>query len=251
MFKSTNFILLIFAVSSCGIYRQNVINVPAFENKGQMQIGVHQSFSGLEAQASLSVTDKIAVLANYCDLGEKKNVYSSDNFSVNKHYFSEIGIGVYKKKSHQSNSIKEFFLLGGNGKTSYYVESMNRNGIKDISYKEAFYNRITLQGDFGLKEKKVSLIFSPRIFLIDYYNIFDTAAIAYKQTPNSFIRFEVATTLRYNFNNYIALSGQTCITFPEFSYYANGNIYDEFSVFNVSIGIIGNLNFLKHKSANQ
>jgi hypothetical protein len=75
----------------------------------------------------------------------------------------------------------------------------------------------------------------------------DTATTVYRQTPNSFVRLEVATTIRYHFNKYIALSGQMCITLPEYSYLVNDNLYDEFSVYNFSIGLIGNINFIKPK----
>jgi hypothetical protein len=244
--KYLHFILIVFFISSCGIYKQNVINVPAFEHKGQLQIGVHQSFNGSEAQASLSVTNNIGIMANYCDMGERRNDYSSFNFSIDKHHFSEIGIGLFKKKTKESKTIKELFLIGGKGFTSNYVESYGK-GITEIQYKEATYSRLTLQGDYGVKENNFSILFSPRIFLINYYNIIDTSVSAYRQTPNSFIRLEVATTIRYHFNKYIALSGQMCITIPEYSYLVSDKLYDEFSVYNFSIGLIGNINFIKPK----
>ncbi len=246
MFKKAYFILLIFSISSCEIYRQNVINVPAFEHKGQIQIGLHQSFNGSEAQASLSVTNNIGILANYCNMGERRNDYSSFNFSITKHNFSEIGIGLYKKKTNQSNIFKELFLIGGKGFTSNYVESYGQ-GTAKIQYKEAAYSKLTLQGDYGVKENNFSILFSPRIFLINYYNLIDTSVSAYRQTPNSFVRLEVATTIRYHFSKYLALSGQICITVPEYSYLVNDRLYDDFSPINVSIGLVGNLNFVKQK----
>lgn len=175
-------------------------------------------------------------------MGERRNDYSSFNFSIEKHNYSEIGIGLFKKKTKESKTIKELFLIGGKGFTSNYVESFGK-GITEIQYKEAAYSRLTLQGDYGVKENNFSILFSPRVFLINYYNIIDTSVSAYRQTHNSFVRLEVATTIRYHFNKYIALSGQMCLIIPDFIY----QLYDEFSVLNYSIGLIGNLNFIKPK----
>jgi hypothetical protein len=90
-------IVLLTGLTSCGPYRQNVVNAPLMQQKGQTQISGHVSFNGLEGQAAYALTNKIALLANYSDMGLQKKEYSSVNYEIKKHYFREIGAGVYRK----------------------------------------------------------------------------------------------------------------------------------------------------------
>src|SRR5690349_10565716 len=110
-----NHLLLIFIcmlLSSCGIYRQNIVNFSAFQYNGQANISGHISFNGLEGQASLAVTDKIAIVGSYQDMGSKKR----DNY-IDRHNFKEIGIGMFRKT--KKDFLQDVFFLAGNGMTSH------------------------------------------------------------------------------------------------------------------------------------
>ena len=95
IFTTVNYsitLLTFIALSSCGIYRQNVVNVPLIKQKGQAQIIGHIGFTGLDGQASYSLTKNIALLSNYSEVIKK----TKEN-SIFKHNFGEIGLGYYKK----------------------------------------------------------------------------------------------------------------------------------------------------------
>ena len=49
-------VILLGSLSSCGIYRQNVINVPLLQQKGQMQLSGHYSFTGYDVQAAIAIS---------------------------------------------------------------------------------------------------------------------------------------------------------------------------------------------------
>lgn len=58
-------VALICILSSCGFYRQNVVNVPLFHEKGQIQLGGHIGGTGYDGQVGLSISNKFAVLGNF------------------------------------------------------------------------------------------------------------------------------------------------------------------------------------------
>ena len=245
MRKINKLLILILCNCSCGIYRQNVVNVPAITQKGQLQLSVHQSFNGSEIHGSYSVTNNIALMVNYGSIGNDEE-NNSGNKIVQNHYFKEIGLGFYKPSAPNNNqTIKEIFAIAGQGYTSKYTETYVGSKTQ-IYFKEAFYNRFGIQIDYGKKTYESSWFISPRLLYIDYFGIKDTTTITSRQQANSFIRGEVAFTYRYHFNPYISLSGQSCITVPITDYLDN-IVYDDFSVLNASIGLAINLNLFKFK----
>ena len=56
---------------------------------------------------------------------------------------------------------------------------------------------------------------------------------------------EGAVTLRYNLLKFLKISGQFCGTIPLISSIKGYNSYYEFSPFNVSIGLLFNINLIK------
>jgi|GEM_PF-1261657 len=234
-------ILLAFIFSSCGVYRQNVINTPMLQKKGQLQAGVYEGFSGNEAQASYSVTDKVGILANYNSPRSKKVVYAGLNYSETNHYFGEAGIGLFRPKKDSGNKIRELFLLVGNGMTSYYVQSdADSTGYIDKNFKQTRYNRFCLQGDLGKVSKHWGYAISPRLFLINYYGTTDNKRPDMQNTSNTYMYMECALTGRYTFARYIIISSQISLTLPtdNISYY-------DFAPWNLSVGLAVNLNLLK------
>lgn len=247
MRKINKLLILILFNCSCGIYRQNVVNVPAITQKGQIQLSVHQSFNGSEIHGSYSLTNNFAVMANYGSIGDKEENNPS-NKSVQNHYFKEIGLGFYKQTAPNNNqTIKEVFALAGQGYTSKYTETYVGSKTQ-FDFKEAYYNRFGIQVDYGKKTNEFSWFISPRLLYVNYYGIKDTTIETSRQQANSFIRGEIAVTYRYHFNPYISLSGQSCITVPITDYFDN-IVYDDFAVYNVSLGLVINLNLFKFKPA--
>ena len=243
-FQKYIFIIPIFTlISSCGIYLQNTVNVPLMEHAGQLQIAAHESFNGPEGQASYSITKNIGAMANYQNKGEKRTDFSTVNYEINKHYFGEVGVGIYDfKKDDSKKNYKDLFFLAGQGMTSHYVQGLD-SSQKNISvqFRQATYNRYCVQGDFAQKINRLTVAFSPRIFLISYFDIIDSTGSSYKKSPNMFVRAELAFTTRYHFTKNIAAMWQACITLPLME---NGS-YDDFSPFNFSVGLNINLNLFK------
>jgi hypothetical protein len=231
--------------SSCGIYLQNTVNVTLMEHAGQLQIAAHESLNGPEGQASYSITKDIGVIANYQNKGEKRTDFSAVNYEINKHYFGEAGLGLYEYKVDGSTkSYKDVFFLAGQGMTSRYVQGLD-SSQKNISvqFRQATYNRFCVQGDFAKTFNKYTIAFSPRLFLISYFDIIDSTGNSYKKAPNMFVRADFALTSRYHFTKNIAAMWQTCITLPLME---NGS-YDDFSPFNFSVGLNINLNLFKEE----
>jgi hypothetical protein len=236
------FIALIF-FSSCGIYRQNVVNVPLMQQKGQAQISGHIGLTGYDCQAAYALTKHVGFIANYSDLGTKRENYSSTNYSILKHNFGEIGCGYYNKNTN--SWISEFFLVAGKGITSGSGaggDNIPGHTPPYTYFNSANYNRFLIQADFGKSTGKLEYSFSPRVFVINYYNISNSQNDSYKHLPNTFIWTDYALTLRYNPIKSIKISGQIGLTLPITGYKA---VFYEASPFNCSIGLIANMNFFK------
>jgi len=228
--------------SSCGIYRQNVVNVPLMQQKGQTQISGHIGFNGYDGQAGYALTNNIAVIANYNNLGIKRDG-SSTNYSIDKHSFAEIGAGYYKK--NKKELLTEFFLVAGNGMTSRFVtggDTIVGHTPLFADFRKVYYNRFLIQADFGKLHGKFEYAFSPRIFFINYYNIEDNATDEYKHVSSSYLYSDIALTTRYNFAKYFKISGQVSLTIPLTGYKV---AYYEASPINGSIGLIINMNFFR------
>jgi hypothetical protein len=123
MKKINKILILILCNDSCGIYRQNVVNVSAVTQKGQLQLIVYQSFNGSEIHGSYSVTNSTALMANYGSIGNDEENNASNKI-VQNHYFKEIGLGFYKLSAPNNNqNIKEIFAIASQSYTSKYKET--------------------------------------------------------------------------------------------------------------------------------
>ncbi len=240
LLNRTLFFVSVFGLSSCGVYRQNVVNAPLMQEKGQAQISGSVGFTGFDGQLAYAATKKIALMANYSDLGTKRENFSSVNYSIDKHNFYELGAGYFKK--NKSRLISEYFLIAGKGMTSHFVQSLDKANNVKTTLKKVSYNRFCFQADFGKINKKLEYAITPRIMVINYYNITDNSSDPYKQEANTYLYTDIAATLRYNFLKYFKISGQFSSTIPVTGFNSK---YYESSPFNCSIGLIINLNFYK------
>ena len=243
--QSAIIILIISSLYSCGVYRQNIVNTPHFTAKNQAQIGVHISFSGYDIQTSYSITNKIGLLANYSTLGTKRKDYSSTNYSIDRHYFSEFGLGYYSLKD--VTKIREVFILAGQGMTSRFSTGGSNTSNISATTTPYFenssslnYTRFVLQADFGKREEKIEYSFSPRIFLINFYNIEDNNTLINSIQSKTFLWSDISLTAKYSFLKYFKINGQIHVTLPITGFH---QAYFDSSPFNLSLGVLMNLPF--------
>ena len=242
MKKYIVFLIIGLVFTSCGIYRPNIVNVPLMENKGQAQLSSHISFNGYDCQGAYALTDKIALIANYNNLGIKREG-TTTNYSIQKHAFAEIGAGCFKKGT--KGKLIEFFFIAGNGVTSRFVtggDTLAGNIPSFTNFRKAEYSRFLVQADIGKRFKKFEYAFSPRILFIHYYNIEDNSTDQFKELPTSYLYSDLALTGRFNFHKHFKISGQLGITIPITGYKA---AYYEASPLNCGIGLIFDMNILK------
>ena len=245
MYKFCFAFITLLAFSSCGIYRQNTVNVPIVQKKGQIQVGSHISFTGYDGQASYTPSDKFTVLANFSAFGVNDGLFHTARHTKEKHNFSEIGIGYYKNKKEGRTS--DIFMLFGNGYTYKFLKGGDTAAgyVKPYEYtKEANYNRFLLQADFINKSKKKYFVVSPRLFVLNYYKIKDNATNIFEQNPRTFIYTEGVVTFGVNVLKDLCISGQAALTIPITGWSAG---YYEFSPLNCSVGLTYNINFRKNK----
>ena len=225
-------------LTSCGLYRQNVVNVPLFQEKGQIQAGAHIGGTGYDAQVGFSVTDKIAVIGNY-NSNKKTTNYSSTNSSYFNHNLYEFGLGHYRKTS--SGLIHEYFLNFGQGSTlmnSTRADTIYGHSGLYLYSKSAKYTRIMLQADFGKIVRNFEYAISPRLFVLDFHSVIDTENTSPLNIPHTFLWSDLAFTFRYCPTSFLKLSGQVSCTLP-ITDFKQG--YYDASPFNASVGLILNL----------
>ena len=226
--------ILMMVLNACGLYRQNVVNVPLFQEKGKLQVGGHASFTGYDAQMAYAFSKKFAVLGNYSVCSNSMN-FSSTNFSKLNHQFYEFGFGHFRKTS--KDLIHEYFIVVGQGSTNLQTSSTNSLGSL-LDVRSANYSRVTFQADFGKIKNKFEFAVTPRLFYINYYSNVDTQGDAYKTIPHAFLWSDLAFSFRYSPIKFLKIASQVSCTLPIIGI-KNG--YYEASPFNASLGVVFNL----------
>jgi len=227
-----------FLLNSCGLYRQNVVNVPLFEKKGQAQVGGHLSFTGKNLQLGYSVTNHFGVVANYNSYYHKET-NGDVKFQRFTNEFKEIGAGYFRKSSDKFYF--DVFFLAGNGNSK-----RDRIYSRRYSFKSINYNRFAIQTDFRIYDGPVEFAISPRIFMLYRGNYRQT----YDETPYSNLGKisywgEVAVTTKFRIFKFLKIVVQSGLTAPtSFANYA----FLETSPFNFSVGTILNFNLIKDKT---
>jgi hypothetical protein len=232
-------LLISSGISSCGIYRSNVINVPFLERSGQTKIAGHISFTGYEGQASIAVTNSVGIIANISDMGTARDG-NAINYTIDKHNFSEIGAGYFSNKI-EGRSLSCYFIAG-NGITSHFAtggDTLQGHTLPFSDFKEIKYSRYLIQADYGITDGKYEYAISPRLFIVQYYGIKDNTSIEYKELPSKYLYSDVAFTIHYTLLEYLKLSGQFNVTVPITGRYVG---YYDASPFNCSVGIIADMN---------
>jgi hypothetical protein len=241
------YIICAISVSSCGLYRQNVINVPIVQKKGQLQVGSHLSLNGcFDGQASFTPTNKLTLLANYSAYVFRNGDVFRNIENVNgNHHFIEVGTGYYQKK--KNGRINDIFLLVGNGYTSKSIQTRDTllGSVKSNTNTQAVnYNRFVLQADIIKKYKNNSIAFTPRILAVNYYNAKDDGTNIGAHNSNTYFYTEGAMTFGVNAFRSIYINGQIGLTVP----ITGGSLaFYEFSPINCSVGLTYSLNIKKNK----
>jgi len=234
--KKVYFLLIAFVglLNSCGLYRQNVINVPLFQEKGQVHVGGHIGFTGCDGQVAASLMNNLAVIGSYSFLNNSTN-YSNTNYTKLHHQFYEFGVGHFRKNS--KDFIHEYFILYGEGKTDLQSTSASDVG-QSTRLLSSNYSRFTVQADFGKVKEAFEYSFTPRVFWINYYGQQDTQNTTYQTIPHAFVWSDVAFSVRYSPLRFIKIMGQVAMTLPvtgrKYGYY-------EASPLNASIGLVLNV----------
>jgi len=218
-------------ISSCGLYRQNVVNTPLFQEKGEVQLGGHVSATGYDGQAAVSVTKNLGLIGNFSII-DKNTSYSNTNYTKESHQFYEFGIGHFRK--NKEDFIHEYFLLVGQGNTSIQNASSN-GGVQSKDIRSSKYTRWMLQADFGKLDNHVEYVLTPRVFWIDYFDQVDTQNLSYLTIPHAFVWSDLAFSVRYSPVSFLKIVGQCSITLP-----VTGSKYAfyEASPLNASIGLV-------------
>ena len=241
-FKNFTFLIFPILLSSCGIYRPNVINVPLIQQKKMLQLGGHASFTGIEAQGSYSINNKIAIMGNFNYRPTKTKTYSHNNFTTYKHHFAEVGIGYYRNLPR--NRVFEIFILAGQGST-YTFDSFLKRGDWATEIFKGKYNRFLLQTDFGWIKNKWRLAISSRIFMLEYFDVVDTAkdysGIIF--TKNQ-LYAEGAFTLHFRISKHFDISSQLGMYVPLIDDLVNFDL-ERNSGLNTSLGLWYNFDFSK------
>ncbi len=231
--KTTIYISLLglLFLNSCGIYRQNVVNVPLFQNKGEVQIGGYASGTGYDGQVAVAVTNSIGLIGNL-SFTNKNTRFSNTNYTKMNHEFYEFGVGHFRK--NKQDFIHEYFLVFGQGNTS--IKNATGNGvIQNFDVRSAKYTRWLLQADFGKVKNQVEYVLTPRVFWINYFDHVDTQDPSYLTIPRAFVWSDLAFSVRYSPFKYLQIASQVSITIP-----LSGSKYGYYdaSPLNASIGLV-------------
>ncbi len=210
MKKSKSIILFLAGLlSSCCsphyYYIPNVQNVPLFKEKNEyrasVEVGVGSYFSNKEVQAAYSITDKIAIMANFMSF---KNV---NNGNVANGKYFDAAVGYYKPLGKSG----VFEVYGGFG-TGNLHDQYNPYNVYDTtglilqSYNQISslsFTKIFLQPSIGLTFKGFDIALSTRICGL-YFNKINNQIIDNHQ-PNSDCNqndFERVNMLAHNKNWY-------------------------------------------------
>lgn len=239
-FKALTVILAVGMLSSCGVYRQNIVNIPLNTQKGDVKICGAKSANYWEVQGSAALSNHFAIMANGAHSGMVQKKYSQFNVSKSSNTFLEGGFGFYN--TNPSGFISEFFLLAGQGSSYYYVSSMDSLGHLNEEIRDANFNRIRLQSDFGMRGAQTFFAVSPG-FSIVRYKVLEKDGSSFQQLqPVTHVYPNVAATVGFNLIKGVALFAQGDIT-----YSFSKSAFYEFSPLNVAGGVAFSLNTAKKK----
>ncbi len=220
-----NWIILTLLVWGCApTYVPNVRNSPLFTKGGEVQ-GSFQWGNGFDAQAAVSVSSHIGLMANY-NYANRERFDPDDYDDYHKHRFYEGGIGYF---TNDAAWCVEVFAGYGRGEGSSKNEFLAWDSSVPSTGK---YERYFLQPAFGLNKKLVHVAFIPRFSIVDFTAYSDDQVSFIVQEKPKFF-FEPAVMGRVNFaNNHMFFTFQ-----GGYSSSMSNDVYFSHRRFQVSTGL--------------
>lgn len=164
------FLGVILLLSSCSpLYVPNSVNIPLLKNEGDLNFGANAGENGFDLQASMAVTDQVALMCNFS--------LQNSNDKNHKHHFFEGGAGYY----HHTSKILIFESYAGAG----YGKAEAREPLGTFenpspNIETANYFKTFLQFNLGLTMDYFDAGISTRFCYLNFHN-FET--FVYRAIP--------------------------------------------------------------------
>jgi hypothetical protein len=210
-----------FALSSCApAYISNVRNTPMFGEANEFAGTVALS-SGIDAQAAYSVSDHVAVMANFNTVQQKLKPDNKPSFNRN-HIFAEGGVGYFTRtKKSRFELYAGYGAGGGTSYESYYFFHTQSNE----TVTKAKYSRIFIQPSIGTNKKKFNMIFTARVSMVGFreFSTDDPAATPSIYKPTGYnVMIEPSITARAhlagNIRGFVQLGANAAAGDVDFNY---------------------------------
>ncbi len=143
---------IILSINSCApAYVPNVLNVPLFSKKGEIQLAVNTGTAGFDPQVAYAITDHVGVMLN----GSFSDRTFQESNDYHRHNFLEFGTGYYTKL--EENIRVEVFVGAGNGN----VVTVNNTTIN------ANLTRFFIQPSIGYSSNYFDFSFTTRLAAVN------------------------------------------------------------------------------------
>jgi hypothetical protein len=231
-----NWIVLTLLFCGCTpTYVPNVRNSPLFTKGGEVQ-GSFQFGNGLDAQAAVSLSSHIGVMANY-NYANRDRFDPDDYDDYHRHRFFEGGIGYF---TNDASWCVEVFAGYGRGEGSGKNEFLSSGSSVPSTGK---YERYFFQPAFGLNKKMVHVAFIPRFSMVNF-TAYSEGQVGFSVEENPKFFFEPAVMGRVNFaDNHLFFTFQ-----GGYSTSMSNDVYFSHRRFQISTGLGFRLGGLREAS---
>ncbi|MEI9919472.1 MAG: hypothetical protein WDO14_11790 [Bacteroidota bacterium] len=183
------------ALTSCApAYISNTRNTPMFGEANEFAGSVALS-SGVDVQAAYSVSNHVAVMANFNTVQKKYSPEGQPSFNRD-HIFGEGALGYFTRtKASRFELFAGYGMGSGTSYESYYFFHTQSQEV----ITKANYNRIFIQPSIGTNKKKFNLIFTARVSMVGFekYTTDDPIATPKVYKPTGYqVMFEPSITAR-------------------------------------------------------
>jgi hypothetical protein len=171
----------------------NTRNVPLFSKRGEFEGTAKFGPYGKDFQAAASVTNHLALMANYASHSDIDSTRSRA-FVNYKYKFLEGGIGYFWRDDHYAYEIFTGYGKGDGLTYDYFHEDRPDLISREITGK---YERYFIQPSIGFRKSIVDLGFTFRFSFVNFSELrkYKTE----RENPGTLVFFEPATTLKINF----------------------------------------------------
>ena len=184
--------LLLALMSSCAVYRPQIVEIPLIEQKGDVQLDGSLGITGAHVSVAAGLTDNLAAQA-----------FGRMSLGCN---YARAALGLYRPAG---NTVKELYAGFGAGNGEYEYTS---DADPNLRYTHGgFYNILFLQGNYGwnhLSNDHITLGFGLKLgYMHDELNIWgtntETDIIEIQRSPvNNRLLVEPSLTFRFGWNRF-------------------------------------------------